>query len=65
MPFENVFANAEDITIGNFTQSIENKITNATGIDSATYRMIRGPLRVRQHRNERNQQHYHAMLPAH
>jgi len=32
-----VFANAEDIIIGNFTQNIENEITNAIGIDSAAY----------------------------
>jgi hypothetical protein len=34
-PLENVFANAEGIIIGNFTQNIENEITNAIGIDSA------------------------------
>jgi hypothetical protein len=36
-PLENVFANAEDIIIGNFTQNIENEINNAIGIDSAAY----------------------------
>jgi len=36
-PLENTFANAEDIIIGNFTQNIENEITNAIGIDSAAY----------------------------
>ena len=36
-PLENVFANAEGIIIGNFTQTIENEITNAIGIDSAAY----------------------------
>jgi len=36
-PLESVFANAEGIIIGNFTQNIENEITNAIGIDSAAY----------------------------
>ena len=36
-PLENVFANAEGIIIGNFTQNIEDEITNAIGIDSAAY----------------------------
>ena len=36
-PLEQVFANAGDIIIGNFTQNIENEITNAIGIDSAAY----------------------------
>ena len=36
-PLENNFANAEGIIIGNFTQNIENEITNAIGIDSAAY----------------------------
>jgi len=36
-PLERVFANAEGIVIGNFTQNIENEITNAIGIDSAAY----------------------------
>ena len=36
-PLEGVFANAEGIIIGNFTQNIENEITNAIGIDSAAY----------------------------
>jgi len=36
-PLESVLANAEGIIIGNFTQSIENDITNAIGIDSAAY----------------------------
>ena len=36
-PLEHVFANAEDIIVGNFTQNIENEITNAIGIDSAAY----------------------------
>jgi len=36
-PLENVFANAGNITVYNFTQNIENEITNAIGIDSAAY----------------------------
>ena len=36
-PLEQVFANAGDIIVGNFTQNIENEITTAIGIDSAAY----------------------------
>jgi len=36
-PLESVFANAEGIIFGNFTQNVENEITNAIGIDSAVY----------------------------
>ena len=36
-PLANVFANAQDIIIGNFTQNIANDINNATAIDSAAY----------------------------
>jgi len=39
-PLEQSFANAEDIIVGNFTQNIENEITNAIGIDSAAYATV-------------------------
>jgi len=32
-----VFANAREIIVGNFTQNVENEITNVIGIDSAPY----------------------------
>jgi len=34
-PLGNVFANAREIIVGNFTQNVENEITNAIRIDSA------------------------------
>jgi len=36
-PLESVFANAQGIVIGKFTQNIENEINNAIGIDSTAY----------------------------
>jgi len=36
-PLEQVFANVEDIIVGNFTQNIENEITTAIGTDSVAY----------------------------
>jgi len=34
-PLENVFANAREVIVSNFTQNVENEITNAIRIDSA------------------------------
>ena len=39
-PLESVFAKAEGIIIGDFTQNIENEVTNAIGIDSAAYAAV-------------------------